>query len=106
MYESGWIYGRTSPGMKLLTLRHRPWVAFEVDEVDNGFEWRSVVVHGTFYRLDPDGSPLEVAAYRRALRLLRRLVPETGTPADPVPFRTVFFRIHVDKISGRSATRP
>lgn len=103
VYDGGWLYGRTSPGTKLATLRHRPWVAFEVDEVDGVLDWRSVVVHGTFYTLDPDGPVREATAFRRAIRLLRRLIPETGTAADPVPFRSIVFRIHADEISGRSA---
>lgn len=103
VYDDGWIYGRTSPGTKLQVLQHRPWVAFEVDEVDGMFDWRSVVARGTFYTLDPEGPAREAAAYRRAIRLLRRLIPETGTAADPVPFRNVVFRIHVDELSGRWA---
>jgi hypothetical protein len=39
------------------------------------------------------------------MELLKRIVPETGTPDDPVPFRTVVFGIHVDTISGRSSSR-
>ena len=34
VYADGSIYGRTSPGTKLATVRHHPWVAFEVDEVE------------------------------------------------------------------------
>lgn len=34
VFRGGWLYGRPSPGSKLQTLRHNPWVAFEVDEID------------------------------------------------------------------------
>ena len=33
VYSEGWVYARTSPGTKLTTVKHHPWVAFEVDEV-------------------------------------------------------------------------
>ena len=49
----GWLFGRTSPGDKLVTLRHNQWVAFEVDEITGPFDWESVVIRGTFYRLKP-----------------------------------------------------
>jgi hypothetical protein len=42
-------------------------------------------------------------ARRRAVRLLRTIVPETLRASDPVPFREILFRIHADEMSGRSA---
>lgn len=101
----GWIYGRTSAGEKLVTLRHNWRVAFEVDEIEDLFEWRSVVVHGGFYVLSPNGAPSDVARWQRALDALRELVPATLTDADPVPFRNVLFGIAVQEISGRAATQ-
>src|SRR5690349_15736001 len=44
VYAEGWIHGRTAPGAKVAVLRHHPWVAFEVDEVEGLFDWQSVVV--------------------------------------------------------------
>lgn len=52
VYDDGWLLGRTAPGQKLTALSHQWNVAFEVDEVAGIFDWRSVVVHGGFYRLD------------------------------------------------------
>lgn len=104
VYDDGWLYGRTEPGSKVATLEHHHWVAFEVDEVESILSWRSVVVHGAFYPLSGDGSPTEQRAYEQALAALRQLVPETLRAEDPVPFRTVVFRIAVDTMSGRAAT--
>ncbi len=103
VYANGWVNGRTSLGAKLVTIAHSRWVAFEVDEIEGLFDWRSVVVHGGVYLLRPDGSPAEVAARLRAIKLLQRLIPRTMTGEDPVPFRNIVFRIHVDEISGRAA---
>jgi hypothetical protein len=104
IYHDGSIYGRTSASDKLDVLRHSRWVAFEVDEVEGMFEWRSAVAHGAFYRLEREGSQIDRAAYDRALALARRLIPETGTREDPVPHRNVLFRIFVDELTGREAT--
>jgi nitroimidazol reductase NimA-like FMN-containing flavoprotein (pyridoxamine 5'-phosphate oxidase superfamily) len=103
-YEDGWLYARTSPGHKLETWRHSHWVAFEVDEVRALFDWTSVVVHGEVYVLSPEGPAHLAAAWEHAVGLLRRIVAATGTPHDPVPWRTALLRIHAGEISGRTAT--
>lgn len=103
VFEEGMLYGRTSPGSKVDALAHRPWVAFEVDEMEGIFDWRSVEVQGTYYRADEQGSPTERDAWAHAVELLSALVPATMTPSDPVSFRNVVFRIHVDHITGRES---
>lgn len=104
VYADGWLYGRTQPGSKLAALAHRPWVAFEVDEVEGLFDWRSVVVRGHFAVLDAAGAPAEQAQYARAVTALRSLLPTALTPDDPVPARQVLFAIHADDATGRAAT--
>jgi len=101
--DGEWIFGRTSAGTKLTTLLHHPWCAFEADDVRGLFDWDSVVVKGTFYLLDPEeGSP---DTYRRAQKLLQKLVPGTFSAHDPTPHRDILFGIFVHDISGRSARR-
>ncbi|HKT07893.1 MAG TPA: pyridoxamine 5'-phosphate oxidase family protein [Gemmatimonadaceae bacterium] len=102
--DGGWIYGRTSPGTKLATLSHHRWVAFEVDEVDGPFDWRSVVVHGTVYWLTSDASHASPGDAETGLTLLRTFLPETLTERDPTPFRTVLFRLSTSEITGRCAS--
>ena len=104
VYADGWLYGRTEPGEKVETLRHHRWIAFEVDEVEGPFDWRSVVVHGAMYLPDPDGSPADRQAYSLALNAIRTLVPQALEEKDPTPWRHVLFRIHVDEVTGRAAS--
>lgn len=106
VYEDGWLYGRTSPGSRIKMWRHSPWVAFEVDEVRALFDWTSVVAHGGLYLLPPDAADAEAEAWEQAVTVLRRIVPETGSVHDPVPYRTIVFRIHVDELDGRAAYPP
>ena len=103
VFSDGWIFGRTAQGTKFASVEHRPWVAFEVDEVRSLFEWRSVVVHGTIYVLTEEGAPLDREEFARALDLLRTLIPETLTADDPTPARTIVFGLHIDGMSGRAA---
>jgi len=82
---------------------HHRWVAFEVDEVEGLFAWRSVVVKGGLYLLRLEGSTQEHERYAAGVDAMRRLVPEAFTPADPTPERAILFRIHVDELTGREA---
>ena len=104
VYSDGWLYGRTSRGTRLRRTGETWWpVAFEIDEVEGLLDWRSVVIHGGFYTLSPTGSQWEREAYDHAIEVLRTLIPETFTPEDPTPFRTVIFRIAVQEVTGRAA---
>jgi nitroimidazol reductase NimA-like FMN-containing flavoprotein (pyridoxamine 5'-phosphate oxidase superfamily) len=104
VYEDGWIYGRTADGTKLRALAHNRWVAFETDEVNAMFDWQSVVMKGALYLLESDGVRGE--AYDHAVEVLRRFTPEALSENDPVPDRTVLFRIHADQVTGRAASSP
>lgn len=100
LHDDGWLYGRTSEGEKLVTLTHNQWVAFEVDEVAGPFDWTSVVVRGSFFRLDePDRADPEVTAH--AVALLRSVAPETLSASDPAPHRHVLFRVSIREMTGR-----
>ncbi len=104
VYEEGWIYGRTAVGTKIEMVSHNRWVALEVDDVRGTFDWESVVVKGGLYLLRKEGSAQEQAVYEKGVALVRTVVPEALTPDDPVPERALLFRIHVDELSGRSAS--
>jgi len=106
VYGDGWLYCRTSPGTKLTQLTHHPWVAFEIDDVRSLFEWRSVVVKGTVYFVEPDGGTAQDEAWQHAVAELRKLVPEALRENDPTPGRTVVFRVHIDEMHGRAAGWP
>ena len=104
VYADGWIYCRTSHGTKAALLKHHQWVAFEIDEVSGLFEWRSVVVHGAVYFLEADSPAVDQHSFAHGVELLKKLVPGTGSADDPVPFRRVILRLHLDEVTGRIAT--
>jgi nitroimidazol reductase NimA-like FMN-containing flavoprotein (pyridoxamine 5'-phosphate oxidase superfamily) len=104
VYADQVLYMRTAPGHKLATLAHHRWVAFEVDEVENLFDWRSVVVHGAVYVVEAGTTPESRAIHARTLARLQELVPALFTADDPAPERTILLRLHVDRMTGRAAT--
>jgi nitroimidazol reductase NimA-like FMN-containing flavoprotein (pyridoxamine 5'-phosphate oxidase superfamily) len=89
---------RTVPGSKVDVLRHHPWVAFEVDEVDGINAWSSVVVHGTIYLLRAAGSPDERRAYDAAVERIREITPTGASKGE-----SVLLRLHVERLTGREA---
>lgn len=104
VFSDNWLFGRTSPSDKLVTLKHNQWVAFEVDEVSGPFDWQSVLAHGSFYHLREDGTPHNRETRAEALKLIRQFLPETLRESDPVPFRTELFGIAIDTLTGRAAS--
>jgi nitroimidazol reductase NimA-like FMN-containing flavoprotein (pyridoxamine 5'-phosphate oxidase superfamily) len=104
VFTDGWIYCRTSKGVKSAILAHHRWAAFEVDEVKGTFDWRSVVVRGAVYFLDSDSPPIDQHSFAHGVEQLHQLVPGAGTENDPVPFRLLVLRLHLDEVTGRAAT--
>jgi nitroimidazol reductase NimA-like FMN-containing flavoprotein (pyridoxamine 5'-phosphate oxidase superfamily) len=103
VYERGWLYGRTSEGNKIASLTQNQWVAFEIDEVNGVFDWKSIVIHGSFWILHPRGSPRAEELWAKAAELVSRIVPGALTDYDPVGFRQSLFRIAVADVRGREA---
>jgi uncharacterized protein len=103
IYERGWLYGRTSEGEKISTLTQNQWVAFEVDEVTDLFDWRSLVIHGSFWIMHPRGSPRAEELWTKAAELVSGIIPGALTENDPVAFRQTLFRIAVGDVRGREA---
>jgi nitroimidazol reductase NimA-like FMN-containing flavoprotein (pyridoxamine 5'-phosphate oxidase superfamily) len=103
VYEDGALYCRTAPGTKLNVLATHPWVALELDEISGPLDWRSVVVKGTVYLVEQGEAPQLKEAYDHAVQVIRTLMPEAFTENDPVPFRTILFRLHIHELHGRAA---
>jgi nitroimidazol reductase NimA-like FMN-containing flavoprotein (pyridoxamine 5'-phosphate oxidase superfamily) len=85
------------------TLLHNPWVALEIDEAYGLFDWRSVVVKGTVYVVQQGLSSDVADHYQRAVEAIRTLVPDAFTDDDPVPSRSIVFRLHIHEKHGRAA---
>lgn len=102
------LYAFSLPGKKVEWMRANPFVSLIVEERGRGREWKSVVVDGRYEEL-PDRVGMKVIR-DHAWSLLSRhpdwwepgsLKPVCPPVADHSPH--LFFRIHIDEVSGREA---
>lgn len=103
VFQNGWIYGRTASAGKLGQILRNRRIAFEVDEHSQLFDWRSVIVRGAFYLIQPDKTQHPSSVYRTAVAAIRQLLPDALTESDPVPFRDELFRIRAVDVTGRAS---
>jgi nitroimidazol reductase NimA-like FMN-containing flavoprotein (pyridoxamine 5'-phosphate oxidase superfamily) len=103
VYADRWIYARLEQGPALDTLEHQQWVAFEVDEIQGVYDWRTVIVHGSVQFLNNDRSSPDWRDFNHALRLLRGEVSSILANDDPQPERMQIYRIHLDECMGRES---
>ena len=99
VFEDGSIYSHSLPGRKIDALRANPRSCLQLDEIENNFEWRSVIAYGNF-------EEIRIPSERSSIlsKLLGRF-PQL-TPVESVMARdagapdSVVFRIIVDRITG------
>lgn len=101
----GWLWARTTYG--------RDWgaaadgrgtpVLFEVDEVEDGFRWRSVVVQGTLHAVEHPADGGDPAVWVHALELVRALDPAAAGGAG---LRVSMVRVAIHEASGREGVAP
>ena len=102
-YADDWIYVRAKIDEDFEVISPHPWAAFEVDEVDSIYDWRSVEVTGAIEILSSDPNAQHRFEYEQAVRILRGAVPALLTADDPRPEHVHVLRIHVDTVLGRSS---
>jgi uncharacterized protein len=109
VYDGGGIICHSRAGTKINWMRSNPNVCFEVDEIENFSQWKSVVVQGRYRELEDETEKLE-AMNTFVNRLLRIKISETARPPELSAARShpleeevevVVYRIDIEKWSGR-----
>lgn len=99
VFEDGSVYSHSLPGRKIEALRAHPRACLQVDEIENYFEWRSVIAYGNFeeIRVPSDrGSILsKLLARFPLLTTVESVMAQDASPPD-----SVVFRIRIDRITG------
>jgi hypothetical protein len=106
-YEPEFIYVLSTFGQKTEWMRANPKVCLEVDEIANQSEWMSVIVSGRYQELP---EPQYTAEREHARTLLEKrgrwwqnALGERQLRLGAHAIAPLFFRIHVDSITGLRA---
>src|SRR5690242_13630365 len=100
VYDGDAVYGHSLIGQKIAMTRKNPRVCFEVEQIDDLANWRTVIAHADFEEL---GGDLAVAAARLiAARLGSLTASDTAGPHPRRPSaRYVSYRLRLREKSGR-----
>jgi len=107
-YDGQYIYARTFEGLKISMMRKNPNVCFQIDEMENMANWKSVVAWGTFEELTNE-EERNTGLKKLIARILPEISSETVKLSPEWPFPTddykkidgIVFRIRVTEKSGR-----
>lgn len=105
VYCDGSLYSFSTLGQKITSMRANPLVCVEADELATPQDWATVIVLGKYEEL-PD-TPQYGMYRKRAYDLLRRRpvwwepgYAKTVLYGKARPMEFIYFRIHIDQISG------
>jgi uncharacterized protein len=97
------IYIHSLPGRKIQTMRANPYVCLQVDEIEDTFNWLSVIVFGRFEEV------YDTAERDRMLAAMFQRIPRL-TPVESKARETlsdvIVFRIRIERITGVSEHWP
>lgn len=108
-YNGNAIVLHSEVGMKIQLMRQNPNVCFEVDEMVDSANWKSVIISGRYVEIDNEEERMEVMdAYINSMMRIKlsetallpelheaRLHPRNG------PLNTVIYKIVIEKMTGR-----
>jgi uncharacterized protein len=102
------IYVFSTFGQKIEWMRSNPAVCLQVDEITSKSEWVSVIVDGKYDELRDPQRSAERAHAREVLEKRHRwwlnAVAERRARVNDLLIEPLFFRIHIDSITGLKAT--
>ncbi len=107
-YHYNYLYSFSTVGQKIEWMRSNPLVCVEVDEVVSAHKWVSVIVFGRYEEL------LDTPEWRSEREVAWKVLQRYRMWWEPGYSRTivhgtervlapVFYRIHIDRITGRQA---
>jgi nitroimidazol reductase NimA-like FMN-containing flavoprotein (pyridoxamine 5'-phosphate oxidase superfamily) len=108
-YHDEHLYSVTALGQKIEWMRANPLVCVEADEIIDHDHWSSVVVPGRYEELQEssESSAERELAYallqRRAAWWEPAVVRTTAPGGGAEPVISMYYRIHIDRVTGRRA---
>lgn len=106
VYDGRHIYGFSTLGQKIEWMRSNPLVCLEIDDRRSHYEWTSVVVFGRYEELphtrdfESERAHAHGVLQKRAMWWQPALVAYEHRAA----LTPIFYRIHIDRMTGHRAT--
>lgn len=99
VYDGDSVYGHSVLGQKIRMMRKNPSVCFEVDDIKDMANWRSVIAYGTYEELTGDMALAAAKLIRARIGSLTK--SETAGPSGRSGRTHVSYRIRLRERSGR-----
>ena len=97
LFENDCIYIHSLPGRKISLLRSNPRACLQVDDIEDDFNWRSVIATGWYEEVtDAQERERKLAALFRHLPHLTPVESKMKSGAE----QAILFRIRIERISG------
>ena len=110
VYDGQYIFAHSREGLKIDMMRSNPDVCFEVDEVQNFTNWRSVVLWGVYQELTDERSRYNVmkAFTERMIHIKTSITTQLANVSEAsidsfqyLSTKPVIYRIVINERSGR-----
>lgn len=109
VYKNGCIYGHSAVGKKIKMLRKNPQVCFQVDEIENITNWKSVVAWGVYEEIK-DREEMQGAMQEIIRHIMPSIIDPNGHPSHGITENEsdigssvdlVLYKICLNKKTGR-----
>ncbi|MBB5396905.1 MULTISPECIES: pyridoxamine 5'-phosphate oxidase family protein [unclassified Mucilaginibacter] len=109
VYRDGYIYGHSGEGKKIRMMRDNPHVCFEIDDIQNVFQWKSVIAKGVYEEIT-DVDEKQQAMQGIIHRIMPLVTKPEGHPSHGITEKDsdvgtlvelVVYRIRLEEITGR-----
>jgi uncharacterized protein len=105
-YDRKHLYGVTTLGQKIEWMRSNPLVCLEIDELTSHYQWMSVVVFGRYEEISD--TPEYESVRTHALAVLQKREnwwqPASVATTKREQRTPIFYRIHIEQMTGHRAT--
>ena len=100
-----YIYAFSTVGKKIDWMRENPLVCLEIDEIKNQSEWTTIIINGKFEELpdEPEFVNLRIHAHELLSKYPMWWQPafDAEKQRERSTEKPVYFRIHIEKITGQ-----
>ncbi|NNU33412.1 pyridoxamine 5'-phosphate oxidase family protein [Mucilaginibacter sp. S1162] len=109
VYRDGCIYAHSGEGKKIRMMRENPHVCFEIDDIINVFQWKSVIAKGVYEEIT-DIDEKQQAMQGIIHRIMPLITSPEGHPSHGITEKDsdvgntvelVVYRIRLEEVTGR-----